>query len=126
MKNKQGSATLITLLVFMIIALSISATSVAILISNSQSGSMIEQGTNAYSAAESGVENAIIQLLRNRSYIGETLTVGNETAEVIVSGAGPYTIISLGKSGAYSRTIQVILNDTSGVLTISSWKEIYP
>lgn len=121
--TKRGS-TLITLLVFMIVALSVATTAVAILITNSQSGSMQEQGTEAYSAAESGIENAIIQLLRNPNYTGETLSVGSNTAIVTVTGIGPYTVTSTGTRGNYTRKVQAIIDYTDGILTVTSWKEI--
>ncbi|PIY69475.1 hypothetical protein COY90_00485 [Candidatus Roizmanbacteria bacterium CG_4_10_14_0_8_um_filter_39_9] len=121
--TKRGS-TLITLLVFMIVALSVATTAVAILITNSQSGSMQEQGTEAYSAAESGIENAIIQLLRNPNYTGETLSVGSNQAVVVVSGTSPYTVTSTGTRGNYTRKVQAIIDYTDGTLTITSWKEI--
>ena len=122
--TKRGS-TLITLLVFMIVALSVTTTAVAILITNSQSGSMQEQGTEAYSAAESGIENAIIQLLRNPNYTGETLSVGSNQAVVVVSGTSPYTVTSTGTRGNYTRKVQAIMDYTDGTLTVTSWKEIY-
>ena len=108
----------------MIVALSVTTTAVAILITNSQSGSMQEQGTEAYSAAESGIENAIIQLLRNPNYTGETLSVGSNQAVVVVSGTSPYTVTSTGTRGNYTRKVQAIIDYTDGTLTITSWKEI--
>lgn len=123
-KNSTRGSTLITLLVFMIVALSVTTTAVAILIVNSQSGSMQEQGTEAYGAAESGIENAIIRLLRNPAYTGETLSVGLNTAVITVSGIGPYTITSTGTRGNYTRKVQAIIDYTDGILTVASWKEI--
>lgn len=114
--------TVIALMVFMVMASTITAAAVALSIINSQSASAIELGNNALSVANSGGENAMLRLLRNPSYTGETLTVGDGTATITVTGTNPYVITSKGQVGDFSRTIQVVATG-SGFLTVSSWKE---
>jgi Tfp pilus assembly protein PilX len=120
MKNQEGQ-TLITLLIFIIIALTITSAATSIIINNSIVATKFEQSTLAKSIAESGIENAMIKLLRNPSYTGETINIDNGTAIATVSGT---TIVSTGRVGNYSRKIQVVTTLNNGVRTIVSWKEI--
>ena len=115
------------MLVFMLIAISIMAVSVDIIISNSQSASSSRLSNEAYYAAEAGIENALVQLLRNPNYTGETLQIAaGSTAVITITGTGPFEVVSVGKSGSYIRTLQATINYTDSILTISSWKEIHP
>lgn len=123
MKHPHNTGqTVIALMVFMVMASTITAAAVALSIINSQSASAIELGNNALSVANSGGENAMLRLLRNPSYTGETMTVGDGTATITVTGTNPYVITSKGQVGDFSRTIQVVATG-SGFLTVSSWKE---
>lgn len=124
MNSKQGQ-TLLMLLVFMIIAITITSAATMLIVVNSANTQKLEGGSIAYQIAESGIENALLRLLRNPNYTGEArLTIGSGTADISVSGSNPYTITSIGKSGSFSRTLQVIVN-YNGNMTISSWREVY-
>ena len=84
MNYKSGQA-LVTLLVFMIIAVTITSSAVMIIILNSKGSYRFQDGLVAYQIAESGAENAILRLLRNPDYTGETdLAVGEGTASIPV------------------------------------------
>jgi hypothetical protein len=122
----KSGQTLAMLLVFMSIAITVTTAAVFVSISNTQSSSKFADGFSAYDIAESGIENALLRLLRNPSYTGETLTVGDGTATIIVSGTGPYTIVSSGQVGNFRRQITAVTNDTGGALTITSWIETFP
>lgn len=116
---------LVILLVFAAITITITAAAATVTIINSTASSWVEQGEMAYNVAESGVENALIRLLRDPAYTGETLTVGAGTATIAVSGTGPYTLISTGTVGDFSRKIQAVAQFTTGVMTVTSWVETY-
>ena len=121
--QNQGQA-LVTLLFFMIIAITVTSGAVMIMLSNSLSASKFDQGNSTYYVAESGIENALIRLLRDPNYTGETLPVDSGNAIISISGTNSKTIISIGKIGNFSRTIQVTADYTNNILTIQSWKEI--
>lgn len=123
MTGKKGQ-TLLMLLVFMIIGLTVTSASAVLLFLNSSSSQKIEGGTIAYTIAESGMENAILRLLRNPNYTGETLSLDGGSAIITVTGSNPYTITSKGTKNNFSRTIQVEV-DYNGSMTINSWKEIF-
>ena len=123
LKNQKGQ-TLIVLLTYMIIAIIVTTASIALIINSSRGTDKVYQGANSLDIAESGAETAMIKLLRNSSYIGETLTVGSGQAVITVSGTNPKTVLSKGSLNYFTRTIQVIITTTNNVLTITSWKEI--
>lgn len=127
MKNiKEKGQALITLLFFMIIGGVVTASAVAVVLVNSLSASKMELSDNAYAIAESGVENAILRILRDPSYSGETLQIGEGAAEVHVasSSGNIFTITSLGSMSGFSRKIKVDLVYTN-TMQINSWKETY-
>ncbi len=117
--------TLVSLMVFMVVAIIIITAAVAVTIINSKSTSKFYQGTVSYTLAEAGIENAIIRLLRDPDYTGETQILDGNTIEIQVSGGGgaPYTITSSGTNGNFTRTIQATASYNDNVLTIASWQE---
>ena len=120
----QKGQALVTLLFFMVIGITITSAAVVVIVTNALSATRFEQGTDAYDIAESGAENALLRLLRNPFYTGETLPIGNGTATITVANN---TIISSG-SAAFNneiRTIQVNTVYNNGILTVTSWKEMY-
>jgi len=120
---KKGQA-LITLLIFTAMAVTVTTAAVTVTIINSQATTKFSQGEEAMHVAEAGVENGILRLLRNRSYSGETLTVGGGSATITVSGLGTVTITSVGSSGDFKRTIQVVGTLANNIYSITSWNEI--
>ncbi len=123
--NQKGQA-LVMLLIFAIIGIMVTSASVALIISNAQGSDKLYQGATAYDVAESGAETAMIKLLRDPNYAGETVTVGTGQAVITIasSGATIRTVTSKGTIGNYTRKIQVIADFTGGILTATSWKEV--
>ena len=122
-RSKDGQA-LVVLLFYMIIAITLVTTAVSVVISNSLAVTKTESGIVAMDIAETGAENAIIQILRNTSYQGETLTIGDGTAVSTVSGTATKTITTVGTVYGSSRTVQVVASLVNGVLTVTSWQEL--
>jgi len=116
--------SLVTILIVVIIALTLTAGAIMLTITNSIASSTYALGNQAYSVAESGAENAIIRLLRDKAYVGETLAVGDNTATITVSGINPYVIISAGRAGNFVRKVEVSLNYPDSIMTINSWKQV--
>lgn len=124
----RSGQTLVMLLVFMTVAITVTAASVALSIDNSRAASKVEVSGLAAAAAESGIENALLRLLRNPGFTGETLTVGDGTATITVTGTNPIIITSTGESGGFVRRVQVTASyagDANMILNIDSWQEIY-
>ena len=122
-KNQTGQ-TLVTLLVFIVVATAVTSTAVAILINTTRSSSILGESIKATQIADSGAENALLRLLRDPNYIGETLSIGQGTATVSVTGSNPKTITSIGTIGNYKSTVQVIVT-YNNTMSVSSWNYVY-
>ncbi len=121
---KKGQA-LIMLLVFIIIGITVTSAAVAIMIINSTSAQKAESGTVAFQIAESGIENALLRLLRDPTYTGETnLPIGDGSSSISVIGSNPYTITATGVNGNFTRKLEAVVN-YNGIMNIISWREIY-
>ena len=116
--------TLVVLLVFVAMAMAVVSAAVAVVISNTQSGSRYEVGQTALGLAESGAEEAMLLLLRDPAYSGGALTTVDGTATIGVSGSDPKQIVSSAVVGEARRKIQVVASYTAGVLTVQTWREI--
>jgi hypothetical protein len=123
--NSQAGQALVVLLFYMIIAITLSTTAVAVVLSNSLSVTRNEEGAHALEIAEAGAENALIRLMRTTNYPGETLTVAGGNATVTVGGDNTTKIAtSSGVVGDFTRTVQVTASIINGVLTVTSWQEL--
>lgn len=128
MKNNasinKGQA-MITLLFFVIIVITITSGAVTIMIVNAFSSDRIQQNTVSYYVAESGIENALLRLLRDPGYTGEMLPVGDETVEITVAGSTNKTITASTNAGNSRTQLEVTAEYIDNVLTVTNWKEIY-
>lgn len=124
LQDNTGQA-LVTLLIFVFITTIVTSAAIVLIVTNSLSVGSVQSGTNAYIVAESGIENALIRMLRDPDYTGETMTMDAGTATITITGTEPRTITSRGSSGDFTRTIEVVVGYTNNIMTISSWKEIY-
>jgi hypothetical protein len=129
-KNEKGQ-TLVALLFFVMVGLIVTVAATIILFTNSLAAQKLSQGEVARQLAETGAENALLQLLRNKDYTGETLTdIGGVTGDNVVitvdtdSATGQKAIFSIAASGNFIRKVEVIYT-ANDVLTPLSWKEIY-
>ncbi len=123
--KKEKGQTLVTLLFFMVIAITVTTAAIMVIYINTQLQTKIQQSQSAYYVAESGMENALIRLLRDTSYTGETMTAGDGVVVIQISGTGPYTITATGTVGNFKRQIQVVATYTNDILSIQSWKEVF-
>ena len=121
----QKGQTLVTLLFFMAIAFTVTTGAVIVVFANTTGQTKIQQSQSAYYTAEGGAENALMRLLRDPTYTGETMAVGEGTAVVSITGSGPYTITSMGTVGNFVRKVQVIASYTNNILAVQSWKELF-
>lgn len=122
--NYQSGQTLVTLLVFIIIAATVTMTATVVLLNTTQSSSIETNNIIATQIADSGAENALLRLLRDPTYTGETLSIGEGTATISVTGSNPITITSTGTIGNYKKTVQVIVT-YNNTMSVSSWNYVY-
>jgi type II secretory pathway component PulK len=119
-KNQKGYA-LITLLFFMTISLTIITGVVIVVLNNATATTSVEQRNVAYYAAESGAENALLRLIRDPNYTGETLIVDQGTVVIQINNG---TIISTATVANVIKKVQIQTLNTNNQLTVTSWKEI--
>lgn len=120
----QSGQALITLIFFVLISVTIASGAIIMIAVNSTSLGKIQEGSISYDVAETGIENAILRLLRDPSYTGETLTIDNATVVITVIGGNTKTIVAVGTNGNFKRTVQVKMTYNSGYYTFSGWQEI--
>mgnify|MGYP001589368464 CR=1 FL=1 len=123
--QKNRGQALVLLLIFIGISMIITTSATLIMAVNALTNSTFQEGIQTHMLAETGAENAILRLIRNPGYNGETLTIGSDHATVVVTGSGTKTITSTGTSGSYSQTVTVVVVINSSGLTIQSWKRTF-
>ena len=120
-KTSEKGDILVSLLFFMVISIAIISSIVFIAFNTLKSGTNLEQGTLAYYGAETGIENALLRLVRNPSYPGETLVLDQGSVLIEINGN---IITSTATVDNSIRKIQVETVYNNNILEISSWKEI--
>lgn len=115
--------TLIILLLYMEIAIIITTAAVTAVALNAQGTDKVYQGTTTQDAAESGLETAMIKLLRDPAYTGtETLTVNGGTATINITGVNPKVVTSTAVINNFTKKAQATVDITNNVVTVTSWK----
>lgn len=122
-KNQSGQS-LVLLLVFVMVAISITTVATFVIASNSLSATNYSQGLATKHMAETGAEIALVKILRDPAYTGETLVVDTGTVVISVSGSTVLTINSVATNGSFTKRVEVIAAYSNNVLTPTSWKDI--
>lgn len=116
---------MIVLLIFVTVAMMVSFAAAGLTMYSLTTGSNREVSLLAQQSAESGMENALLRLLRDPSYSGETLTLGTGTATITVTGSSTKTITSVGVAGNFQWTVRTSATYTSGILVIEPWTDVF-
>lgn len=121
-KSEAGQA-LIMLLFFIMIGITITTTAIIIIAGNSLAANDVQQGEIARQIAETGAENALLQVLRG-NYANESITLPDGNVAVTITNAdGTATIDSVGTAGNYIKKVRVTITK-DGMMEVTSWKEI--
>lgn len=115
---------MVMVMILAVVGISVVTASTAVTIASSQNASSFTQSEIAYLQAEAGIENAIISIIRDNSYSGETLTLDDGDVEVTVTGDETKTITAVSTYGSLVRTVQVTGTITNTVFSITSWQEV--
>ncbi len=131
MKNnrllKPGQA-LVGLIVFISIAMIIISAMITIIGSNSILTSITQQSLLVKQAAENGIENALLNLLRNPSYTGENINAainGYDTQVEVTGDDFNKTITSTASSLNYQWKIKAKVVYNNNVMNITFWQDSY-
>jgi hypothetical protein len=120
----QKGQTLVLLLVFVMVTIAITTAATFIVATNSLSATAVSQGLATKQMAEAGAEKALLQLLRNPGYKGETFSLDSGTITATVSGTTTLTIDSTAVNGDYVKRVEVRAAYSNNVLTPVSWKDL--
>lgn len=125
-KSHTGNV-LITLIIFMLVASLVVASAVAIIITNSGAASKSEQGQMAYQAAEGGLEEAILQILRDPNYSGSVsnVAIGLSHYSYTVDTNNPKNIDVYGNYHHFRRHLHTTTSYNQGQLLINSWQDTF-
>lgn len=136
--NKKGAAALSTVLIIGAIVAEVAVASLIASYYVNQEGLGVKLSYNATMAAEAGVNDAILRVMRDKNYGNPTanysISIGNASTAVSVtrvagdSGdpADTTTINSTGSAADKKSKIQAVIyvNKTTGLININSIKEI--
>lgn len=123
-KLRQRGEVLTTVIVVVAMGMVFTTSAIFLLINNAQASLSFERGLLARQAADAGAENAMIRLLRDPDYAGETLSFGQQSATITVSGTNTKIIRSVGVFGNYTRIVRVTASYVNGILTPTEWIEV--
>ncbi|MFH0863543.1 MAG: hypothetical protein V1858_00430 [Candidatus Gottesmanbacteria bacterium] len=127
MKKAQA---LITLIIFVTIAMLIISATVTMIAVNSEAASTVQQSLLVREAAENGIENALLRLLRDPSY-GQTgceilsASINGYSTEICVTGDEiNKTIVSTATADNFQRKIKVKITYNENVMRVIFWQDI--
>lgn len=125
MNRDQSGQTLVALLSFMTVAITITTAATLITVESIKTTTIYSIGNTALSLAETGAENALLRLARDPAYSGESLNIAGGTAIISISPSLPSkTITSEAVVGDTRRKVQVQVTLANNQVTITSWKEV--
>jgi len=126
-KFRNSGQALIMLLFFIMMGITITTTAIFIIAGNSLSVMNVNEGEVARQMAETGAENALLQILRGNYTKGgitlESITLPDGDVNVKITDGVPITVDSVGKAGNYIKKIGVTVTK-DGKMDVTSWKEI--
>lgn len=122
--TRSSGQALVILLAFMATAMTLTVAATIVTLVNTRTTSTFVLGQDALSLAESGADNAMLRLLREPSYAGETMNMNGGTVTITVSGSTTRTITARASVGGAIRTVEVTAASSDDALTITSWKVV--
>jgi hypothetical protein len=120
----QKGQTLVLLLVFVMVTIAITTAAAFVIATNSLSATNVSLGLATKQMAEAGAEKALLALLRDPSYRGETFSLDTGSVTATVSGTTNLTIDVEAKNGDFVKRVEVTATYSNNVLTPVSWKDI--
>jgi hypothetical protein len=122
-RRLQKGQALIMLLFFIMMGITITTAAIYIIAGNSLSATNVNEGEIARQMAETGAENALLQVLRG-NYANENLSLPDgDVAVTITKIDGTAYIDSVATSGNYTKKVRVtVIKD--GMMDVTSWKEV--
>lgn len=123
--QQSSGQALVVLLMFVTVAMMVSVAATLLSSYALSATTRLEQSQTALDVSESGMENALLRLLRDPFYGGETLTLPSGVATITVTGGSTKTITSVGTAGNFMHTTVATVLYSNGVYSITSWSDSY-
>lgn len=123
-KNHKKGSALLAVIVISAIATVIFTTASSSLINQLVQSNVSGNTAKAYLLAESGIEDSVLNLLRDQTYTGGTLTLDTNDITIEVTGTNPKTVTSTVEFNNTRRSIEITVLYTQNNLQITSWREI--
>lgn len=125
--KRQSGQALVALLIFIMMALAIATAASFIIANNSLGATNIQDGMVARQMADSGVETAFLQLLRNGNYTGTggtPISLNGGTVSVSVTGSAQKTVCSVATYGDIVKGAKAVVNSNNTLVEVS-WNEVH-
>lgn len=124
MKKKQQGHILIVVLLLMLVGIFAITMAATLVVTTSQSHGSRLSSSNISSAAESGIENAILNVLRNPAYTGGTFLIDGLTVSTVVVPGTPTVITATATSSGQRHVYEATVDRVDGMLSITSWTQL--
>jgi len=123
-KNNSGGFALVILMFLMVLAVTVITAAVSLMILGSSSSTLLISGDSAKSIADSCIENAIIRIIRNPAYSGESLDMNEGSCQISVTGSTNKTVAAEANYGDKKKKVEVNLNLNNNIVSLISWKDV--
>ena len=123
-KNNSGGFALVILMFLMVLAVTVITAAVSLMILGSASSTLLISGDSTKSIADSCIENAIIRLIRNPAYSGESLDINEGNCQITVTGLTDKTVSAQANYGNKKKRVEVNLNLNNNIISLISWKDV--
>jgi hypothetical protein len=125
LKSQRGVAALLTIVIISAAVLVMSLSASKLGLGELELGYTSQKGTEALSAAEGCMDEALRQMRLNTSYSGDTLNLSNGSCTItVVTSGSDRTITVTGTVGDYNKKIQSNITLSGNVITLNSWIEV--
>lgn len=124
MKN-NGFVAISVVLILIVIIVSIGSTITLLSIGEAQSGLRLYQGEDNLQFVEGCVEDVILKVRANSSYLGGTITRPEGSCIVAVNSGNPNWDVTVSSNATdFQRKIQATFTRGAKNISLTSWKEI--
>ncbi|MFH1089109.1 MAG: hypothetical protein V1716_01645 [Candidatus Uhrbacteria bacterium] len=126
-QKNRGAAALLTIVIIGAASLIMAISAAQLGLGELEMGYTEGKGSAVLSFADGCGEEALARLRKNSAYTGETLTVGDRSCIITVTGGGAErTVASVATIGSYTKKIQMQITLNNSVITINNWSEVSP
>lgn len=113
-------------LIILAVSIIVVSTTALIGVDNLTVGYAQEASSDLVLSAESCAEEALLRLSRDNTYAGGTLTFGDGSCEIVVTGTpcGTCTVDVASTGNSFTRNIRVTADVAGSMIDILTWKEV--